>query len=133
MKQTIEYDKRKALEAIINYRKVLADKLSFDYIDENIRSKIKRHKVLNNEFKTVIDDPDEMNEKALYYGIGFVFDEATNGSNFLFLLNDLEFMKARSKAMDGVVKICALESEDIEKYIDFGIEYSKKRLAEKLI
>ena len=132
--------KKEMVESVINYRKVLADKLSFDDIDEKIQAKFNRYKVVDTDFQIFIDDHyDVKNEitvvsdSILYYCIGFVFDEATNGSAFPFLLNDAEFVITRANAMCRASEICELESEEVEKYIDFGIYYSKRRVSEKMI
>lgn len=131
--------KKEAVKAVINYRRVLADKLSFDYIDEKIQAKFDRYKIVDTDFQIFLvnDHYDEqseipvVNDSILYYCIGFVFDEATNGSEFPFLLNDAEFVLTRANAMRYASEICELEGETIEKYIDFGIDYAKRR--EKMI
>ncbi len=132
--------KKEMVESVINYRKVLADKLSFDDIDEKIQAKFNRYKIVDTDFQIFIGDHyDVKNEitvvsdSILYYCIGFVFDEATNGSAFPFLLNDAEFVLTRANAMRYASEICELEGEEIEKYIDFGIDYSKRRVSEKMI
>lgn len=132
--------KKEAVKAVINYRRVLADKLSFDYIDEKIQAKIDRYKTVDTDFQIFVNDHyDEqseipvVNDSILYYCIGFVFDEATNGSEFPFLLNDAEFVLTRANAMRYASEICELEGETIEKYVDFGIDYAKRRVSEKMI
>lgn len=132
--------KKEAVKAVINYRRVLADKLSFDYIDEKIQAKFDRYKTVDTDFQIFVNDHyDEqseipvVNDSILYYCIGFVFDEATNGSEFPFLLNDAEFVLTRANAMRYASEICELEGETIEKYIDFGIDYAKRRVSEKMI
>ncbi|WP_455654352.1 hypothetical protein [Phascolarctobacterium sp.] len=129
--------RKEAVEAVINYRKVLADKLAFDDIDEKIQVKFNRYKIVDTDFQIFINNHyDAKNEitvvgdSTLYYCIGYVFDEATNGSEFPFLLNDVEFILARASAMRSAVKICEQEREDIEKYIDFGVDYSKRRMSD---
>lgn len=135
--------KKEAVKAVINYRRVLADKLSFDYIDEKIQAKIDRYKTVDTDFQIFVNDVNDhydeeseipvVNDSILYYCIGFVFDEATNGSEFPFLLNDAEFVLTRANAMRYASEICELEGETIEKYIDFGIDYAKRRVSEKMI
>lgn len=133
--------KKEAVKAVINYRRVLADKLlSFDYIDEKIQAKFDRYKIVDTDFQIFVNDHyDEqseipvVNDSILYYCIGFVFDEATNGSEFPFLLNDAEFVLTRANAMRYASEICELEGETIEKYRDFGIDYAKRRVSEKMI
>lgn len=132
--------KKEAVKVVINYRRVLADKLSFDYIDEKIQAKFDRYKIVDTDFQIFVNDHyDEqseipvVNDSILYYCIGFVFDEATNGSEFPFLLNDAEFVLTRANAMRYASEICELEGETIEKYIDFGIDYAKRRVSEKMI
>lgn len=129
--------KKEAVQAVINYRRVLADKLSFDYIDEKIQAKFDRYKIVDTDFQIFVNDHyDEqseipvVNDSILYYCIGFVFDEATNGSEFPFLLNDAEFVLTRANAMRYASEICELEGETIEKYIDFGIDYAKRRVCQ---
>lgn len=127
-----------AVKTIIKYRNILSYKLqSFEYIDERLRSKIRNYMVVDEEFLKIIRSyysQDNMDFNIiLYYCIGFVFDEATNGSEFPFLLNDAEFVITRGNAMRCASEICELESEEIEKYIDFGIDYSKRRVSEKMI
>lgn len=133
---SIRQIKKEAVEAVINYRKVLADKLSFDDddIDEKIQAKFNRYKIVDTDFQIFINDHYENDhcEAILYYCIGFVFDEATNGSDFPFLLNDTEFVITRGNAMRYASEICELESEEIEKYVDSGIDYSKRRVSEKI-
>ena len=108
--------KKEAVQAVINYRRVLADKLSFDYIDEKIQAKFDRYKIVDTDFQIFVNDHyDEqseipvVNDSILYYCIGFVFDEATNGSEFPFLLNDAEFVLTRANAMRYASEICELE------------------------
>lgn len=136
--------KKEAVQAVINYRRVLADKLlSFDYIDEKIQAKFDRYKTVDTDFQIFVNDVNDhydeqseipvVNDSILYYCIGFVFDEATNGSEFPFLLNDAEFVLTRANAMRYASEICELEGETIEKYIDFGIDYAKRRVSEKMI
>lgn len=127
-----------AVKTIIKYRNILSYKLmSFDHIDESLRSKIRNYMVVDEEFLKIIRDyysQDNMDFNIiLYYCVGFVFDEATNGSEFPFLLNDAEFVITRGKAMSSASEICELENEEIEKYRDFGIDYSKRRVSEKMI
>lgn len=138
-----------AMLALINYHEVFVRKMAFDDIDERLKDKYNQYQEREAKFKKSIEFCSTSIEKILvvckqgdfrfyndelwtndfvYYCIAFVYDEATNGSAFPYLLNDEEFIASRNNAIAASTDLCEIIDENIKGFMDFGFDYADRQL-----